>query len=102
MKGTKKRIPQKPSQGAAPAQMVPLKLPEIHSESYAKYKDELDIDQLKQDLTRENYVEKFHHLLCWEEKEHDNLLKQRYCSLKLQGVCNTRNSSKHLFLDLNF
>lgn len=77
MKGTKKRIPQEPSQCAAPAQVVSLKLPEVHSESFTAYKNDLDIDRLKQPLTRESYVEKFHHLLCWEEKEHDNLLKQR-------------------------
>ena len=78
VKGNKKRIPQGSSQCVAPAQVVPVKLPEVHSESFTKYKNELDIDRLKQPLTRENYVEKFHHLLCWEEKEHDDLLKQRY------------------------
>ena len=78
VKGSKKRIPQEPLQCAAPTQVVPFKLPEVHSESFSKYKSELDIDRLKQPLTRESYVEKFHHLLCWEEKEHDDLLKQRY------------------------
>ena len=78
VKGNKKRIPQESSQCTAPPQVVSIKLPEVHSESFNKYKNELDIDQLKQPLTRENYVEKFHHLLCWEEKEHDDLLKQRY------------------------
>jgi hypothetical protein len=78
VKGSKKRIPQEPSHRAAPMQVVPIKLPEVHSESFTKYKNELDIDRLKQPLIRENYVEKFHHLLCWEEKEHDDLLKLRY------------------------
>ena len=82
VKGSKKRIPQQPSQCAAPTQVVPIKLPEVHSESFIKYKSELDIDRLKQPLTRESYVEKFHHLLCWEEKEHDDLLKQRYMHAK--------------------
>ena len=57
------------------------KLPEAHSESFNEYKHELDVELLKQPLTRNNYVTKFHHLLCWEEQEHDKILKQRYsCS----------------------
>ena len=86
VKGSKKRIPQEPSQCAASTQVVPVKLPEVHSESFTKYKSELDIDRLKQPLTRESYVEKFHHLLCWEEKEHDDLLKQRYMHAKVLGL----------------
>ncbi len=85
-KDSKKRIAQGPSQCAAPTQLVPFKLPEIHSESFTKYKNELDIDRLKQPL-RENYVEKFHHLLCWEEKEHDDLLKQRYMHASTIAIC---------------
>ena len=38
----------------------------------------LDIAVLKKPLTRENYREKFHHLLCWEEKEHSKILSERY------------------------
>ena len=87
MKTNKKRIHQESSQCAAPAQIVPFKLPEVHSESFTKYKSELDIERLKQPLTRENYVEKFHHLLCWEEKEHDTLLRQRYLSIFYACIC---------------
>lgn len=39
---------------------------------------ELDIQQLKQPLTRENYTTKFHHLLYLEERKHDEILKERY------------------------
>ena len=86
VKSSKKRIPQEPLQCAAPTHVVPVKLPEVHSESFSKYKSELDIDRLKQPLTRESYVEKFHHLLCWEEKEHDDLLKQRYMHVVLYYI----------------
>ena len=54
------------------------RLPETHSKYFIKYEHELDVKVLKQELTRENYTEKFHHLLCWEEREHDNILQKRY------------------------
>lgn len=57
---------------------VLAKLPESHSLSFMEYKSKLNIELLKQPLTRENYIEKFHHLLCWEEQEHDRILKLRY------------------------
>ena len=63
-------------------------LPEVHSKSFSKYEHELDIDQLKESLTSDNYAKKFHHLLCWEEIEHANLLKQRYVWHYLSSVCN--------------
>ena len=70
----------------APLEGLPLKdtsraflskLPEEHSESFTKYKHALDVEKLKQPLSKDNYVERFHHLLCWEEQEHDKILKQR-------------------------
>ena len=33
---------------------------------------------LKANLTRDNYREKFHQLLCQEEDEHEKILKERY------------------------
>jgi len=39
--------------------------------------DELDEDLLTQPLTRENYVDKFHTLLYYEEHEHARVLKER-------------------------
>ena len=60
-----------------PQAIVPPKLPEVHSESFTKYKNELDIEWLKLPMSRETYTEKFHHLLCWEEQEHDKILKER-------------------------
>ena len=54
------------------------KLPETHSKYFMKYKHKLDVELFKQELTRENYTEIFHHLLCWEEREHDNILQKRY------------------------
>ncbi len=38
----------------------------------------VDKELLDEELTRNNYKEKFHQLLCREEEEHDKLLKQRY------------------------
>lgn len=43
-----------------------------------KYQNALNVELLKFPLSRETYTEKFHHLLCWEEQEHDNILKERY------------------------
>ena len=42
----------------------------------------LDIADIQQELTRENYKEKFHKLLCWEEKEHVEILGRR-----LESIC---------------
>lgn len=44
---------------------------------YEENKDKLDENILKQSLTRNNYREKFHQLLCWEEKEHEEKLGVR-------------------------
>ena len=38
---------------------------------------ELKIEDIKPELTVENYREKFHKLLCWEEKEHITILHER-------------------------
>ena len=48
-----------------------------HTDFYMQHKDLLDKAIIEKDLTRENYKEKFHHLLCWEEKEHEKLLAER-------------------------
>ena len=39
--------------------------------------ERLTIADIKQELTRGNYKEKFHKLLCWEEKEHIDILGKR-------------------------
>ena len=44
---------------------------------------ELDEDLLTQPLTRENYVDKFHTLLYYEEHEHKRVLEERYKNMKL-------------------
>ena len=38
---------------------------------------ELDEKLLKEDLTKDNYVDKFHTLLYYEEHEHVKVLKER-------------------------
>lgn len=42
-----------------------------------RVKETLHIADIEQELTRENYKEKFHKLLCWEEKEHIEILGRR-------------------------
>ena len=42
-----------------------------------RVRETLDIADIQQELTRENYKEKFHKLLCWEEKEHIDILERR-------------------------
>lgn len=47
------------------------------SDFLERIKDILDVADVEQPLTRENYREKFHKLLCWEEKRHIEILKER-------------------------
>ena len=46
-----------------------------------RIQEPLDIEDIKQKLTSDNYKEKFHKLLCWEEKKHIELLEERYLGL---------------------
>ena len=39
--------------------------------------ERLNIADIQQEVTRQNYKEKFHKLLCWEEKEHIDILGNR-------------------------
>ena len=49
-----------------------------HKQNYELLPEsELDSDLLTQQLTRENYVDKFHTLLYYEEHEHERVLKER-------------------------
>lgn len=50
---------------------------EVHAENINLQNDELDVEVLKEELTRKNYVKKFHHLLLWEEQEHQRVLDQK-------------------------
>lgn len=58
---------------------------ELFSEDYAasklkfheRLKENLKIEDIEQKLTRENYEEKSHKLLCWEEKAHIEILDER-------------------------
>ena len=42
-----------------------------------RVKEELFEEDLKQKLCRDNYKELFHKLLCWEEREHIEILGKR-------------------------
>ena len=43
----------------------------------ARLEEELSITDIEKPLTQENYKEKFHKLLCWEEKTHIVILEER-------------------------
>ena len=47
-----------------------------HSNFYKQYEDKLCLEAIDCELARENYKEKFHHLLCWEEMEHCRMLER--------------------------
>ncbi len=52
--------------------------PRQHTDFYKRIKlDEHSQAIIRSELTRENYKEKFQHLLCWEEKEHEKILADR-------------------------
>ena len=44
---------------------------------YERHKDELETNRLEDPLTVQNYKEKFHYLLCWEQREHEKQLAER-------------------------
>lgn len=56
-----------------------------HEEEYAASKEkfeerimeELDERYVQEKLTRENYKRKYHNLICWEEKEHIDILQNK-------------------------
>ncbi len=52
--------------------------PAANLDFYRRIKGELVLADVQQPLTRENYKEKFHKLLCWEEKTHIEILEERY------------------------
>ena len=60
-----------------------------HSKYYEQHKFALVNDDalLQSNLTPENYKEKFHHLMCWEEKEHDDQLSKRYITVGEIHLC---------------
>ena len=51
----------------------------VHSHCFSHFESELNgkSNILRDDLTYENYKEKFHLLLCLEEQEHEKQLKER-------------------------
>ena len=51
--------------------------PEVYTENLTIPNDELNVEVIKEELTRENYTTKFHHLLQWEEQEHQRILVQK-------------------------
>lgn len=43
----------------------------------ARVQEPLQIADIHEELTRDNYKEKFHKLLCWEEKAHIEALEKK-------------------------
>ena len=43
----------------------------------ARVQEPLQIADIREELTRDNYKEKFHKLLCWEEKAHIEALEKK-------------------------
>ena len=56
----------------------PQTIQEMYAASKESFKErieeELNIQVIKAPLTRKNYKEKFHHMICWEEKTHIDVL----------------------------
>ena len=48
-----------------------------HRDFDERVKEVLIEEDLKHDLCRDNYKVQFHKLLCWEEKEHIDILGKR-------------------------
>ena len=48
-----------------------------------RLKEELDVNDITPELTAENYKEKFHKLLCWEEMQHITILHERFVSMHI-------------------
>ena len=42
-----------------------------------RVKEELDIEVIRAPLTTDNYKKKFHHMICWEEKRHIEILDEK-------------------------
>ena len=49
----------------------------MSSSFFKRVETELKIEDIKRELNVANYKEKFHKLLCWEEKEHITILHER-------------------------
>lgn len=56
---------------------IPYQQPKTLSKTHTEIFDELDMEVLKEELTRENYIKKFHHLLRFEEQEHQRVLDKK-------------------------
>ena len=75
-----KSMPKKKKTFVQPSHQDVMNAPQ-HTEFFQKYREKLDTTMFKGPLTVANYQERFHHLLCWEEKEHMSILAKRLSSL---------------------
>ena len=83
-----------------------LYVPLQHERDYAARKidflqrleEDLTIADIEKPLTRENYKEKFHKLLCWEEKTHIEILEERLILMNYIGSYSWSKIFLFLFL----
>jgi len=68
-----KRVP-----STTPVAQTAVRKQRWSSKYFEEYRHKLSTNIISKPLTIENYREKFHHLLCWEEKEHCDILTKRY------------------------
>lgn len=59
---------------------------ELYAASKESFKERikgvLDPQIIRAPLTRDNYKKKFHHMICWEEKRHIEILDEKYGQIK--------------------
>jgi superfamily I DNA and/or RNA helicase/exoribonuclease R len=72
-----KNIPKRKKKVFQPPHQEVMSNATQHTEFFQKYREKLDIQVFEEPLTVANYQERFHHLLCWEEKEHMSILAKR-------------------------
>lgn len=65
--------------GQDPRTEVPYHQPKYTTFS-ERVKNVLKLEDIQAELTIENYKDKFHKLLCWEEMEHISILHDRFVS----------------------
>ena len=61
-----------------PRQQTVQEMYAASKESFSeRIKEDLNIEVIQAQLTRENYKKKFHHMICWEEKRHIEILGEK-------------------------
>ena len=77
---------------------VPLQHERDYTDFLQRLEEDLTIADIEKPLTRENYKEKFHKLLCWEEKTHIEILEERLILMNYTGSYSWSKIFVFLFL----